>query len=148
MFCSKCGQEIAEGDRFCKSCGAEQGVSTYMSSTGQSISEILIPSRILDNLPSMVREGLSKLTASKQEQFIEEYRRKSKNMGITYLLWFILSLHYVYLGRWGLTLLMWITLDGLLIWWIVDAFRIPGMIRNYNKDVAVDVLRTMKAIEG
>jgi TM2 domain-containing membrane protein YozV len=146
MYCSKCGTQIAEGTLFCPKCGTAVSVGVSPSSADQTRRDVLIPASISDNLPTMVREGLGHLAVSMQEQFLEEYRRKIKSTGIAYLLWFILGLHYVYLGKWGLTLLMWLTLYGLLVWWFIDIFRIPGMVRNHNKDVAVDVFRTLKAI--
>ena len=109
---------------------------------------VLIPQSILDSLPSMIRGEVVKLSAENQESFVEEYRRKSKSMGIAYLLWFALGWHYAYLGKWGWQILYWITLAGILIWAIVDAFRIPRMIHDYNKDSGVDVLRNLKAIAG
>lgn len=110
--------------------------------------KLLIPASIADNLPSMVRNELAKLSAQKQEEFIEEYKRKAKSIGVAYVLWFLLGWHYIYLRKWGLQVLYWVTLAGLLIWMIADAFRIPGMIRDYNKDIATDVLRNLKAISG
>jgi hypothetical protein len=148
MYCSKCGNQLAEGMQFCPKCGTAVTVDTSPKSAGQTRKDLLIPGSVIDNLPTMVREGLGKLSVSKQEQFLEEYQRKSKSVGIAYLLWFVLGLHYAYVGKWGLTLLMWITLFGLLIWWFIDIFRVPGIVRNHNKDLAVDVFRTMKAIEG
>lgn len=109
---------------------------------------ILIPSSIANNLPAMVRNELVKLPAQKQEEFVEEYRRKAKSVGIAYILWLFLGLHYVYLRKWGIQILFWLTSGGLFIWWLIDAFRIPGIIRDYNKDVAVDILRNLKAISG
>src|SRR6267143_5443579 len=100
----------------------------------------LIPDSISDHLPSMVRSELAKLSAQKQEEFVEEYRRKAKSSGLAYLLWLLLGAHYAFLRKWGLQVLFWVTLGGLCFWWIIDAFRIPGMIEDYNKDIAVDVL--------
>ena len=105
----------------------------------------LIPPSIANNLPAMVRNELVKLSAEKQEEFVEEYRRKAKSVGIAYILW-LLFVHYAYLRKWGILVLFWLTGGGAFFWWLIDAFRIPGMIRNYNKDVAVDVLRNLKAI--
>jgi hypothetical protein len=39
-----------------------------------------------------------------------------------------------------------VTLFGLGIWAFIDLFRIPGMVRNYNKDIAMDVFRDLKMI--
>ena len=46
---------------------------------------LYIPSSIATQLPSMVRNELAKLPAQKQEEFIEEYKRKSKSLAIAYI---------------------------------------------------------------
>ena len=106
----------------------------------------LVPASIADNLPAMVRNELVKLSPQKQEEFVEEYRRKAKSVGVAYVLWFLFGWHYLYLGKWGIQILFWLTAGGFFIWWIIDIFRIPGLTRDYNKDVAVGVLRNLKAI--
>ena len=113
---------------------------------------LMVPSSIDKYLPSMVRTELSKLPPSDQDAFIEEFKRKSKGMLGTYLC-SLLYCHYAFLGRWGMTIIMWlvgIITFGIVsfFWWIVDLFRIPGLVSNYNRDVAVDVLRNFKAIHG
>ena len=106
----------------------------------------LIPPSIQDALPAMVRHEVASLLPKNQEAFVEEYRRKSKSTAIAYVLWFF-GFQYAYVGKWGLLVLYWLTLGGVMIWWFVDIFRMPGVIRDYNKDVAVDVLRNLKAIQ-
>jgi len=108
----------------------------------------LIPTSIMGDLPDVVRHELLKLPPQKQKGFVEEYRRKSKSLAPAYILWLLLGWHYIYFGKWGMQILFWITAGGLVFWWIVDAFRIPSMKRNYNKDVAIDVLRNLKAISS
>jgi hypothetical protein len=107
----------------------------------------LIPPSISEELPSMVRNELSKLSPQKQEEFLEEYKRKRKSVAWAYVAW-LFGLHYAYLSRWGLLILYWLTGAGFLIWAIVDLFRIPSLVRNYNKDVAVNVMRNLKAISS
>jgi hypothetical protein len=94
----------------------------------------------------MVRNELARLPAQRQEEFVEEYRRKSKSLPVAYLFWFFLGLHYAYTRNWGTQVIFWLTVGGLGVWWIVDAFRVPQIIRNYNKDAATEVLRSLKAI--
>jgi len=106
----------------------------------------LAPSSIADSIPSMVRHELVKLSAQKQEEFVEEYKRKAKSSGVAYILWLLLGWHYVYLRGWGIQILFWLTAGGFGLWWFIDLFRIPGMIKDYNKDIATDVLRNLKAI--
>ncbi len=108
----------------------------------------LIPPSIIDNLPAMVRNELNKLSAQKQEEFVEEFKRKTKSSGVGYVLWLLLGWHYAYLRKWGMQFLFWLTAGGLVIWWLIDAFRIPGMVRDHNKDIAVDVLRNLKVVSG
>ena len=110
------------------------------------IPQNLIPPSIHDTLPAMVRNELSSLPPFSQEAFVEEYRRKSKSAGLSFLLWFV-GFHYAYVGRWGLQILFWITFGGFMMWWLIDLFRVAGIISDYNKDVAVDVLRNLKAVQ-
>lgn len=107
-----------------------------------------IPLSISETLPAMVRNELDKLPAQRQEEFVEEYRRKAKSSGPAYLLWFLVGGHYLYLGKWGIQFLFWITLGGLLVWWLADLFRLPGMLRDFNQDVAVDVLKNLETHAG
>ena len=107
-----------------------------------------LPNSISDSLPTMVKVELIKMPPEKQALFVEEYRRKKKSTGVAYLLWFIIGLHYIYLGKLGWQLFYWVTLGGLLIWCFIDLFRMPGMVRDYNKDIAMDVFRDLKVVSG
>ena len=109
---------------------------------------LYLPNKMADRLPAMVRNELSKLTAQRQEEFVEEFQRKSKSLPVSYIVWLLLGWHYAYLRNWGTQFLFWITLGGLGLWWIADAFRLPGMVRDYNKDRATEVIRNLKAITG
>ena len=84
-----------------------------------------------------------------------QYDAARKSAGIAYLLWFFvggLGLHRFYLGRIGsgvamvvLFCLSWITtfvgvgfvgLGVIAIWWLVDAFLIPGIATRTNQQLA------------
>lgn len=110
-------------------------------------SRLYISTSIADDLPSMVRSELGKLSAQKQEEFIEEYQRKTKSIGIAYLfLIIIFTMHYGYIRKWGLQVVFWLTLGGVGIWFLVDLFRLPGLVRDYNKDIATDTMRNLKSM--
>lgn len=112
-------------------------------------SKLYISASIADCLPSMVKNELAKLPAQKQEEFVEEYKRKAKSVGIAYLfLIFILAMHYGYLRKWGLQIVFWLTGGGFFIWWLIDLFRLAGLVKNYNKDVATDTMRNLKAMSS
>jgi TM2 domain-containing membrane protein YozV len=76
-----------------------------------------------------------------QRLFIEsEVSRSRKSIGVAYALWFFLGLfsaHRFYLDRPGSAILQ-IVLNCLLvglIWVLIDAFLIPGMIRKREDDL-------------
>lgn len=78
-----------------------------------------------------------------------------KSTGAAYLLWFFLwflSGHRFYLGRTGTAFLQiasYFVLVG-FIWIIVDAFLIPGMIRESNdreRDRLISAMRSHKSVE-
>ena len=64
---------------------------------------------------------------------------ESRSLGAAYLLWFFLgwfSAHRFYLGRPGtafLQIVCWLLIVPGLVWWLVDAFLIPGMIKRDNE---------------
>lgn len=83
------------------------------------------------------------------------FEAQKKSMGVSYVLWFFLGglgAHRFYLGRTGsavgmlvlffmslLLVLVYIGLLGFLalwVWQIVDAFLIPGIVREYNMQLA------------
>lgn len=111
--------------------------------------QLYISASVADSLPSMVRNELAKMSAQKQEEFVEEYERKSKSLAIGYLfLIIIFAAHYAYLDNWGLQILFWVTGGGFLVWWFIDLFRLPGLIKNYNKDIASNTMRNLKAMSS
>lgn len=109
--------------------------------------QLYVPASILNELPAMVRNGLAKMSPTQQEEFVEEYRRKAKSVGVAYLfLLIILAMHYGYLGKWGLQIVFWLTCGGFFVWWIIDIFRLPSLVKDYNKDAATDVMRNLKTM--
>ncbi len=109
----------------------------------------LLPPGIVETLPVMVRDQLSAMPTQRQGAFLEEYRRRRKRIPVAYLAWLLFGSHYAYLGgRWLVQFGFWLTGGGGLVWWVFDAFRLPWMVRNHNQNVAIDVLRDMRAISG
>lgn len=106
--------------------------------------QLNIPASVASSLPSMVRNQLAKMNAQQQSEFLEEYNRKSKSSGIGYLSWLFLGWHYIYLRKWGWQVLFWVTGGGFLLWWFIDLFRVGGMVREWNNEVANEVMRNLK----
>ena len=105
---------------------------------------LIISPSIVKILPLMVKEALSKMPENKQMMFVEEYKRRKKSTGLSYFFTFLcLGIPYGYLGKWGLQILFWITGAGFGLWLIYLIFAIPGLVRDYNRDVSCQVLRDL-----
>lgn len=123
---------------------SEQQVTTPILNLSDNV--LYIPNSISDNLPAMVRNELKKLNSSKQEEFLEEYKRRRKSIFLGYLCWLIFGWQYAYIRKWGVQILYWFTGGGFLIWAFIDLFRIPKLVSNYNKDISIEVMRNLKSI--
>ncbi|EED34022.1 TM2 domain family protein [gamma proteobacterium NOR5-3] len=67
----------------------------------------------------------------------ELYRYPLKRREVAWLLWALTGLfggHRFYLDRPATALAMAVTAGGGLIWWLIDIFLIPGMLRSFNTD--------------
>ena len=93
---------------------------------------------------SLVQKSLAKLSQEDRLIFQQAYGRKARSVGVTYALWFFLGWHYAYLGQWGMQFLYWISLGGVGIWALIDLFRIPGLVENMNRDLAIKTLHDLR----
>jgi len=74
---------------------------------------------------------------------------RKKSVAATWLLWLFLGefgAHRFYLGRVGTAIAMLLTLGGLFIWALVDAFLIPGMLRANKRTVEAEILEEIGAM--
>ncbi|MEQ6359492.1 TM2 domain-containing protein [Thermoanaerobacter thermohydrosulfuricus] len=90
--------------------------------------------------------------------FNQEFDKKKKNPVVAWLLWFFLGglgAHRLYLGKtasgfvlMGVTLLTaWFTFGiPTFIWLIIDAFLLPGMIGEKNKEIETEILNQIKGV--
>ncbi|SIT13512.1 hypothetical protein SAMN05421786_106145 [Chryseobacterium ureilyticum] len=95
----------------------------------------------MGNFSYLIQKKFRELNSEQQRIFVSEFERRKKSVGISYLLWFLLGWHYAYLKKWGWLILYILTAGGFFIWAIIDLFRIPRMVEQYNNDLALEVLR-------
>ena len=103
---------------------------------------LVIPARVASSLSRTVREQLAYLTPDQQRAFLWRYRAQAKSQVVA-LAFLPLGWHYLYLRKRGLQVLFWLTLGGLAAWWVLDVFRIRGLVRDYNRRVAMHVMRAL-----
>lgn len=106
-----------------------------------------MPTNLQAQLPEAVRRKVAAMDEINQAAFAAEFRKKQKSPLIAFiLLMSIPSFHYFYLGKVWLNLLFWGTIGGFGLWWVIDLFRTVGLVRDYNKTVAINVLRDLQIL--
>ena len=76
-----------------------------------------------------------------------EFKKKTKSPLVAFLLLMSFpSFHYFYLGKVWLNILFWASIGGFGLWWLIDLFRTGAMVREYNKSVAITVLRDVQIL--
>jgi TM2 domain-containing membrane protein YozV len=104
-----------------------------------------LPNSVRSQLPEAVIHKLSSMAPLTQEAFLSEFRKKMKSTTMASVLMLLIPcFHYFYLGKVWLNLVFWITFGGFGLWWLVDVFRLGGMVREYNKSVAISVLKEIQ----
>ena len=75
-----------------------------------------------------------------------ESRKKSKV--VAYLLWVFFGLYYFYLENPVRNILFWFSWFFLvgIIWWIVDVFRISGMVDECNDRLLMDLVKESRVV--
>ena len=144
MFCTYCGSALQPGVSACPVCGKSAVIPGVP--TGVFPPVAAFPGAVMvlpSSLSAAVANEVLKMPYLQQAQFIDEYRHRSRELAIAYLFHIFLFAHYGYLGRWGLQVAFWLTVGGAMIWWMVDIFRLPGMLREYNEWVALQLLQEM-----
>ncbi len=79
----------------------------------------------------------------------QEVDSRKKSVAAVWLLWIFLGIfgaHRFYMGRIGTGIAMLLTVGGLLIWALVDAFLIPGMLRANERKCQDEILGEIAAI--
>ena len=112
---------------------------------GKIIPMIAIPTNIRKEIPQAVLRKLETMDELTQEAFVSEFRKKKKSSTMASILMLALPcFHYFYLGKVWLNLLFWATMGGFGLWWVMDVFRLGGMVREYNKSVDISVLKEIQ----
>lgn len=77
-----------------------------------------------------------------------EFNKKKKSTAVTWILWWFLGGiggHRYYLGYVGRGIAMTLTLGGLGIWSLIDAFFITGALRNKNDEIELEIIKSVRS---
>ncbi|MEI7775954.1 MAG: TM2 domain-containing protein [Verrucomicrobiota bacterium] len=98
------------------------------------------------SVPSSLRPIFESLPPAVQISVRRDYDARAKSTLFAYIAWFLLGWHYLYLKRTGLQIAFWLTAGGFGIWWLVDFFRVHGMVRKLNEDLARELMVQYKSL--
>ena len=127
MRCSSCGSEIADGAKFCTSCGCSVAAPQHPTSSGGANPNV--------NVQIVMQNGVDHGSSGGRKGNQLPLERSDKSMGIYVVLAILLGwigIHNFYIGRTGpgiAQLLMTVLSGGLLlipawIWACIDIFTI------------------------
>ncbi len=105
-----------------------------------------IPKSSKKQIPDAVLRKVESMDPVNQAAFLDEFNKKRKSGFMAFVLLIFFGLHYAYLGRIWITLIYWLTFGGLGIWFVIDLFRVLGMVRERNKTFAINVLRDIQIL--
>ena len=78
---------------------------------------------------------LNLLTEKQKDYALTLYANREKKVSTAYILWVVFGVYYFYLGHPVKNILLWILCGCFIgiIWWIIDLFRISGMVKRKNR---------------
>lgn len=90
------------------------------------------------------------MTGEQLAMIQSEVNNKQKSVGIAYALWWFTGVfggHRFYAGSIGVGIGMLLTFGGLGVWALIDAFFIGKVITQYNENIEMQAINTIKALE-
>jgi hypothetical protein len=98
------------------------------------------------SLPKSLIPAFENLSPEAKSSVLRDFAQRRKSKVFAYLAWFLLGWHYLYLKRVGLQIAFWITAGGFFVWWIIDLFRVSGLVDRMNEDTARKLMIDHKAL--
>ena len=94
--------------------------------------------------PPLVQTALAKMSDTEKLTFETEYAKQKKSPGLYVALAILFPIHLALLGKWGLQILFTCTFGGVLVWWIIEWFRVSKRVQEYNEEKALEIARYLK----
>ena len=84
---------------------------------------------------------LNVLTPRQKEYALTLYSGREKKKSTAYILWIVFAVYYFYLGHPVKNIIFWLLWTCFIgeIWWIIDLFRISGMVDRKNEEILLGI---------
>ena len=93
----------------------------------------------MDHYSPIVQNALTKMTDEQRLAFESEYNRCKRSVGAMMALAILFPIQLFLLDKVALGVLLWVTLGGFGIWWIIEIFLTPKRVREYNDQIAMNL---------
>ncbi|MCE2527454.1 MAG: TM2 domain-containing protein [Actinomycetia bacterium] len=100
----------------------------------------------VSDLSPMVASALGKLTEEQRAQVEHEYLRKRRSVSAMVALAILFPIQLFLLGKTGLGGAFLLTGAGFGVWWVVEWFFTPSRVRDYNNELATNIVRNLKLL--
>lgn len=108
---------------------------------------LLIKESLLPHISPMMQAALSKMSIEEQSLFQSEFERKKRSTGWMMFFAIFFPIQLILMGKTGLWVIFLLTWGGLWVWWIVEIFLTPKRVREYNQDIATQIITNIKLIK-
>jgi hypothetical protein len=100
---------------------------------------------MMKELEEFLSSKFRTLSDKKKSELLKIYKKKRKT-GVIIVFW-LFNLHYAYVGRWKRFFWFFLTFGGLLIWWLIDFFKLNTILKEYNKKKAEELFDKLEKAE-
>lgn len=101
----------------------------------------------ISKLSVFTQKQYQSLSLDGQTHFNREYAKGKKTLFAMFLCWSVMC-HYVYVGKWGVWLAYVFSGGFFGVWCVIDIFRLNGMVKDHNEQVANDLILMIKSLEA
>lgn len=98
---------------------------------------------VMNELQEFLGNRFQILSPSKKQELCKIYKEQKRSDGVLLFMW-LFSFHYAYVGKWKLFFAFFFTLGGIMIWWVIDFFRLDTILKEYNSNKAEELLKNIE----
>lgn len=96
------------------------------------------------DIPPPAVPGFQELDEEKKQLFVGEYNTRKRSMPLMVALSILFPIQLFFLGKVVLGIIFLLTGGGFGIWYVIEWFLTPGRVRDYNTQVAGEVITRLK----
>jgi len=108
----------------------------------------MVSEEVLSILSPTARSAVKKLSTEEQDNFIKEFNTKKKDPTLMLILAIFFPIQLFFLGKTGLGIAFFLTGGGCGIWWIIEIVLANKRTKEYNEEIATQIIRDIKIINS